>query len=85
MARKYSIDIPDDMVCYLSRFEFLVRTIQPKVIFAHGMEVGEKLKPIYGIDFAKDKVNHVEILGENIKVIASHESPNKWMVKETMF
>lgn len=59
-------------------FEFLVSTIKPKVIYAHGKEVAEQLQSIYGIDIAKNKVNHIEILGEKIKIIAMNHLSRGW-------
>jgi len=59
-------------------FEYLFRAIKPKILFTHGNEVREYLERIFDITIIKDKINEIEIVDINTKVISMRHLSRGW-------
>ena len=61
-----------------SVFEFLLKTIKPKIIFIHGNEVIEYFQKLYGIKIEKNKIGNFEILGTKTNLLAMNHLSRGW-------
>jgi hypothetical protein len=61
-----------------SVFEYLLKTIKPKIIFIHGNEVIKYFEKLYNIKIEKDKFNDFEILGTEMNILAMNHLSRGW-------
>jgi hypothetical protein len=65
-------------------FEYLVKTIKPKVIFIHGNEVKNYLEKHYNVNIIKEKVNLIEVLGVKTIIISINHLSRGWSKQKTI-
>jgi hypothetical protein len=67
-----------------SVFEFLLKTIKPKIIFIHGNEVIEYFQKLYGIKIGKNKIEKFEILGTKTNLLAMNHLSRGWSKQKSI-
>ena len=67
-----------------SVFEFLLKTIKPKIIFIHGNEVIEYFQKLYGIKIVKNKIEKFEILGTETNILAMNHLSRGWSKQKSI-
>ena len=67
-----------------SVFEYLLRTIKPKIIFIHGNEVIEYFEKLYGIKIAKNRIANFEILGTKTNILAMNHLSRGWSKEKSL-
>ncbi|WP_298767621.1 hypothetical protein [uncultured Polaribacter sp.] len=67
-----------------SVFEFLLKTIKPKIIFIHGNEVIEYFQKLYGIKIVKNKIENFEILGTKTNLLAMNHLSRGWSKQKSI-
>lgn len=61
-----------------SVFEFLLKSIKPKIVFIHGNEVIEYFQKLYRIKIKKDKIQNFDILGTETNILAMNHLSRGW-------
>ena len=67
-----------------SVFEFLLKSIKPKIIFIHGNEVIEYFQKLYRIKIEKDKIGNFEILGTKTNLLAMNHLSRGWSKQKSI-
>ena len=67
-----------------SVFEFLLKTIKPKIIFIHGNEVIEYFQKLYGIKIEKNIIENFEILGTKTSLLAMNHLSRGWSKQKSI-
>ena len=67
-----------------SVFEYLLKTIKPKIIFIHGNEVIEYFEKLYDIKIVKNKVNSFDILGTKINILGMNHLSRGWSKQKSI-
>ena len=61
-----------------SVFEFLLKTIKPKILLIHGNEVIEYFEKIYNIEITKNEILTFDILETKTKILATNHLSRGW-------
>lgn len=65
-------------------FEFLLDSIKPKLILAHGKEVKKHLERHYKLELIENQINHVKMVGFITQIIPIKHLSRGWSKQKTL-